>query len=210
MAIVSSAIESYAADHSSKQSPVLKKLVQVTHKNTDSPRMQVGHLEGLFLELLVKAARARRVLEIGTFTGYSALTMAQALPKNGQLTTLDINPTTTKIALSYWKQAGQQKKIKVILGPAIESLKKLKGPFDVVFIDADKQNYHRYWNACIPKVRRGGIILVDNVLWGGNALKPHEKMGRAIAAFNRAIKKDRRVDLVMLTVRDGITMAVKK
>jgi caffeoyl-CoA O-methyltransferase len=159
---------------------------------------------------MVQAVRAKTVLEIGCFTGYSTLAMAEALPANGTVTTLDIDPINTLIGRNVWKKHPAGRKIHLIIGPALESLKKLSGPFDVVFIDADKSNYLHYWNAVLPKVRPGGLILVDNVLWSGEVLKPTDGDGRALAAFNKKIKADKRVECVMLTVRDGVTMAVKK
>jgi len=210
MNIADPKIESYAAQNSSKETSVFKALVKATHKKTKWPQMQVGHLEGQFLKLMVKAAQAKRVLEIGTFTGYSALALAEGLPENGKVITLDIDPINTQIALEHWKQHPAGRKIKLILGPALDSLRNLKGPFDAVFIDADKTNYLNYWNAVLPKVRRGCIVLVDNVLWSGEVLKPRDQNSRSLAKFNRTIKSDPRVDCAMLTIRDGITLAVKK
>jgi caffeoyl-CoA O-methyltransferase len=210
MNLIPPSIEAYAARHSSPESPLFKSLTQTTNRKTSLPQMSVGHLEGQFLKMMVKATRPRRILEIGTFTGYSTLAMAEGLPRNGTLTTLDIDPLNTQIARAYWKKHPAGKKIKLILGPALASLKKLKGPFDLVFIDADKTNYENYWAAVLPKVRPGGLILVDNVLWSGEILNPRDRDSRALAAFNKKILKDRRVECVMLTVRDGVTVAVKK
>lgn len=172
--------------------------------------MQVGHLEGSFLRLLVKIARAKRILEIGTFTGYSALAMAEGLPPAGRLITCDIDPLSTRIARTSWKKSPHGKKIDLRLGRATDTLRRLKGSFDMVFIDADKENYIRYWELCVPKVRRGGLLLADNTLWGGRVLHPRDASGRAIAAFNRHVVHDRRVEAVLLTVRDGLTLAYKK
>ncbi len=172
--------------------------------------MQVGHLEGSFLYLLAKLARAKRILEIGTFTGYSALAMAEALPPGGRLITCDIDSVATGIARRFWKKSPHGKKIELRLGPALATLPRIKGPFDLVFIDADKENYQRYWNLCVPKVRRGGLLVADNVLWSGRVLRPTDRITRAIAAFSRFVDSDRRVESVMLPVRDGITLALKK
>ena len=208
--LVPKAIEKYAAAHSTPEKELLAALVKATHEKTELPQMQTGHLEGSFLRLMVSAIGAKRVLEIGTFTGYSALCMAEGMPQGGRLITCDINETTTKIAREHWKQSHHGKKIIAETGPALQTIKKTKGLFDLVFIDADKDNYLNYWNACVPKVRQGGILLVDNVLWGGSVLAPKEASDRAIAAFNAAVLNDKRVNLVMLTIRDGVTMAVKK
>ncbi len=203
-------IEKYAAAHTTPEKEIHEALVKATFEKTELPQMQVGHLEGTFLKLLVTATHAKRILEIGTFTGYSALRMAEGLPQGGQLITCDIDETATAIAREYWKKSHHGKKIQLKLGPALETIGKLKGLFDLVFIDADKENYIHYWNACIPKVRQHGLILVDNVLWGGRALDPKDLSDHAIAEFNKAALNDKRVNLVMLTIRDGVTLAVKK
>ena len=153
--------------------------------------------------------RSRTVVEIGTFTGYSALAMAEGLPKNGRLITCDIDPETTQMARKFWARSSHGKKIQLWIGPAAQTIQKLEGPFDLVFIDADKERYVRYWQLCVPKVRRGGLLLADNVLWGGRVLDPHDSSDRAIVAFNRHVAADRRVEAVMLPLRDGLTLAYK-
>ncbi|MGH7197881.1 MAG: O-methyltransferase [Candidatus Omnitrophota bacterium] len=208
--IVSPKIERYAEDHSQPESKLFKELARYTWRHTEIPQMQVGHLEGSFLRLMVRIARARRVLEIGTFTGYSALAMAGGLPPKGSLITCDIDPEAVGIARKFWKKSPHGHKIKPVLGPALETLKKLRGPFDLIFIDADKENYIRYWEECLPKVRPGGLILVDNVLWSGRVLDPKEPSDRAIVRFNRHVRRDKRVEFVMLTLRDGLTLARKR
>lgn len=210
MNLISPQIETYAAKHSSPESSLLRRLVKETYAKTEIPQMQVGHLEGLFLKLLVQITKAKRVLEIGTFTGYSSLSMAQGLPKNGRLYTLDIDPKATAIAKRYWANSIGADRIQLLLGPALQSIQKIRGPLDLVFIDADKGNYLNYWNACLPKVRKGGLLIVDNVLWSGRVLKPQSETDRAIDQFNKTIRKDPRVELVMLTVRDGMTLARKE
>ncbi len=208
--IVPKPIERYAHAHSGPESPLFTSLAKTTHEKTEAPQMQTGHLEGSFLRLLVRAIQAKHVLEIGTFTGYSALCMAEGMPQGGKLITCDVDKTATKIAREHWNQSHHGKKIFLELGPALNTLKKLRGPFDLVFIDADKENYLNYWNACLPKVRQGGLILVDNVLWSGRVLDPKDATDKAIVHFNEAVSNDKRVDLVMLTIRDGVTLAVKK
>lgn len=204
------AIEDYAVRHSSPESTLFKALAKRTYAETRYPQMQVGHIEGSFLRFLVRVSGAKRVLEIGTFTGYSALAMAEALPKGGRLITCDIDPENTRIARDAWAKSPHGKKIQLMLGPAEETLKKLKGPFDFVFIDADKPNYINYWELCMPKVRKGGVIAADNVLWSGRVLNPKEESDHAIVRFNRHVIKDVRVEPLMLPVRDGITLALKK
>ena len=208
--IVPLSIEKYAAAHSTAEKDLHTALVKATYEKMDLPQMQVGHVEGAFLNLLVRAIGAKRILEIGTFTGYSALCMAEGMPQGGRLITCDIDEKAAKVAREHWKQSHHGKKIVLEVGPALTTLKKVKGLFDLVFIDADKENYLNYWNACLPRVRQGGVLLVDNVLWSGRVLDPQEPSDRAIAAFNEAVLNDKRVNLVMLTIRDGITMAVKK
>ncbi len=208
--IIPAAIEDYARAHTTPEKELHAELVKATYEKTEIPQMQTGHLEGTFLKLIVTAIEAKRILEIGTFTGYSALRMAEGMPQGGELITCDIDEKATAIAKEHWKKSHHGKKISLRLGSALETIKKLKGLFDLVFIDADKENYLNYWNACVPKVRQGGIILVDNVLWGGQVLHPKEASDKAIAAFNDAVLNDKRVNHVMLTIRDGVTMAVKK
>ncbi len=210
MDIVNAALERYALDHSAATPPIFKKLIEETRRKTNLPQMQVGPSEGRFLKFLVQLSRAKKVLEIGTFTGYSALAMAEGLPAGGSLVTLDIDPINTMIARKFWRLHPAGRKIKLQIGPALDALKRLKGPFDLVFIDADKQNYWNYWNACLPKVRRGGLLVVDNVLWSGRVLRPKETSDHAIVRFNKRVKTDRRVEALMLPIRDGITLAVKR
>ncbi len=208
--IVPPEIERYAELHTSPENPLLSALAKATREKTEVPRMQVGHVEGSFLRLLTRAIEAKHVLEIGTFTGYSALCMAEGMPQGGKLITCDVDESAAKIAREHWKQSHHGKKIVFEIGPALDTLKKFRGPFDLVFIDADKENYLNYWNAVLPKVRKGGMILVDNVLWSGRVLDPKAESDKAIVRFNEAVSNDRRVELVMLTLRDGVTMAVKK
>jgi caffeoyl-CoA O-methyltransferase len=203
-------IENYCHDHTTDEAEIYKALEKETHDTTDNPGQLVGRIEGTFLKLLVRMVDAKSVLEIGTFTGYSALMMAEALPDDGQLITCDIDEEVTNIARRYWASNPHGNKIKLKLGNAIETIAKLKGPFDLVFIDADKEKYNEYWEACVPKVRGGGVLVADNVLWSGKVLEPEEESDRALADFNTRVKNDPRVDAVMLTIRDGVTLACKR
>lgn len=203
-------IELYCERHSTTEPKLEQELARATYKSMKYPQMQVGHLEGGFLRLLARMTGAKRVLEIGTFTGYSALCLAEGLPQGGSVVTCDLDPHATSLARKFWKKSPYGKKITLKLGPALKTLKTLKGPFDLVFIDADKENYCNYWDACLPKVRKGGLIVVDNVLWSGKVLAPKDETDRAIVKFNKKIKNDSRVELVMLIVRDGISLAYKK
>jgi caffeoyl-CoA O-methyltransferase len=199
----------YIAAHSSPESPLLAELARATRDRTDDPGMMSGHVQGTFLRLMVRATGARRVLEVGTFTGYSALAMAEGLPDDGEVITCDVDPDATGIARSFWDRSPHGKKITLRLGRALETIGSLEGPFDLVFIDADKAGYVDYWDACVPRLRRGGVILVDNTLWEGTILEPKTPQAQAIARFNEHILGDQRVEHVMLSVRDGVTMAVR-
>ncbi len=208
--IVSEAIDAYAAEHSSPEPALLAELAEETRASMDSPQMMVGHSEGLFLRLLARLMGARRVLEIGTFTGYSSLCLAEGLPADGRVITCDVDPRATAIARRYWARSAHGAKITLELRPALETIAGLREPFDMVFIDADKQNYIRYWEACVPLVRAGGALLADNVLWSGKVLDPREKDDHAIVAFNQHVARDLRVERVVLPLRDGLTLAVKR
>lgn len=210
LTLVLDTIENYALAHTSSESQVLRALSKETLTKYRLPQMSIGHIEGAFLRFLVKITKAKNILEIGTFTGYSALAMAEGLPDDGELITLDINPKTTDTGRLYWDKSIHGKKIKLIIGPAQETLKKLQGPFDIVFIDADKVNYIDYWEECLPKVRSGGCIIADNVLWQGRVLNPKDDNSFALDAFNKYVLSDIRVEVVMLTIRDGLTLAYKK
>ena len=210
ISIIPKAIEDYASGHSTPEPRLLKELARRTYAEMEIPQMQVGHLEGSFLKFVVEVSRAKKILEIGTFTGYSALVMAMGMPAGGRLITCDIDPEATSIAREFWKKSPHGKKIELRLGPALETIPTVKGPLDLVFIDADKENYIRYWELSVPKLRRGGILLVDNVLWGGRVLRPTDRTDHAITRFNRHVAEDKRVEALVLTVRDGITFARKK
>jgi caffeoyl-CoA O-methyltransferase len=204
-------IDDYLRAHSTPESELLTMLTDRTRRDADNPQMIVGHIEGLLLGLLARACGARRVLEIGTFTGYSALALASGIPDDGCVVTCDIDPDHTAIAREYWDRSPHGRKIDLRLGPALDTIASLdfSVPFDMVFIDADKQNYINYWDAAVPGVRSGGLIVVDNVLWSGRVLAPVEPDDRAIAAFNDHVVEDGRVQSVMLPVRDGLTLAVR-
>ena len=210
LTLVPEAIEEYATAHSEPVSPLFERLREETYAQMELPQMQVGRLEGAFLRLLTRFARANRILEIGMFTGYSALMMAEGLPEDGELITCELNPKAEAMARRYFTQSPHGKKIKVRMGPALQTLKQLTGPFDLVFIDADKENYLAYYEAVLPMLRTGGLLVADNVLWSGRVLKPKEETDRAIVAFNDALAKDPRIEKVMLTVRDGMTLALKR
>jgi caffeoyl-CoA O-methyltransferase len=172
--------------------------------------MMVGPLEGSLLRLLVRLMAAKRVLEIGMFTGYSALAMAEALPEDGKLITCDVNPETSEIARRYFAESAHGHKIEIKLGPAKETLKALKGPFDLCFIDADKEGYDDYYDRALDLVRRGGLIVLDNMLRGGRVISPKDQEARTVAALNDRIQKDERVENVFLPIRDGVVLAYRR
>ncbi len=205
-------IDDYAESKTEPTSALLTSLVRETHEKMSMPQMLTGRLEGRFLKMMVQISGAKSVLEIGMFTGYSALSMAEGLPEGGKVTTLDIDDECVQFAKRYFERSEHGHKITVIQGTALKSLQSLTGPFDFVFIDADKPNYANYYEAVLPKLKQGGVILVDNVLWSGTVLDPHQadESGQAIIKFNDMIASDDRVDRVLLTIRDGIFMLRKR
>lgn len=209
MNLVPTEIEDYCRDHTTPLPGLFQELKEATFRNLHAPQMQVGLLEGRFLGLLVQISGAKRILEFGTFSGFSALAMASALPEDGRLITCDIDPRATQLAREYWDLSPHGKKIELRLGQGTETLASLDGPFDLVFIDADKAGYRKYWDGSLPKVRTGGLIVVDNVLWSGRVLNPQEKSDFDIHEFNEYAKGDQRVEIVMLPIRDGILVARK-
>ena len=208
--IVPEAIAAYCVAHSSPPSKLASELEQYTIEHCSYSQMLTGAWGGELLRLLIGATGARRALEIGLFTGYSALTMAEALPEDGELISCDIDPETTKIARRFLDRSPQGRKVSIRLGPALQTLKTLAAPFDFVFIDADKENYSAYFDACLPLLRRGGLIVADNVLWSGNVLAPKDVTDHAIVAFNDKVRNDPRVECVVLPIRDGVSLIRKR
>jgi caffeoyl-CoA O-methyltransferase len=208
MNFIDERVEQYAEEHSSPPRELFARLAAETHEKSESPQMMVGRIEGNFLALLVRTLRARRVLELGTFTGYSSIAMAQALPADGSLITCDVNEETTAIARRYAQEAGVADRIDYRLGPALETLAGLDGEFDLVFIDADKINYVSYYEATLPLLAESGLMVVDNTLWSGRVADPQEddESVQAIRALNDRVRDDPRVDNVLLTVRDGMNL----
>jgi caffeoyl-CoA O-methyltransferase len=205
------AIEDYSVRNTSPVDQVFRDLKDETYAKMSNPGMQVGEVEGRFLRFLVAMTRARRVLEFGTFTGYSAMMMASALPPRGVLYTLDRDPKAVEIAKKYFARVPYGKKIKIIMGDARVTVHGVTGPIDLAFIDADKETYDLYYEATLKILRPGGIIALDNMLWYGKVLDPpgDDKDANAIVAMNEKINRDKRVENVLLTVRDGV-MLVRK
>jgi len=204
--LVDEKIEDYALAHSTPPDPLLAELAEETKATMSAPQMLTGPVEGRFLELLVHASGARRILEIGTFTGFSALSMAAALPEDGTIDTLDIEPKHAEVAQRYFDRSPHGSKITLHLGPALDTIAGLEGSFDLVFIDADKENYDAYYEAVLPRLSEGALIAIDNTLWSGRVLEPEDETTRLIAALNDKLAADERVVAVQLTVRDGITL----
>jgi caffeoyl-CoA O-methyltransferase len=209
--IVDERVEGYAEAHTTPDGELFERLAEETRAKTTAPQMMVGRIEGQFLATLVALQGARRILEIGTFTGYSAISMASALPADGELITCDVDPEATAIARRYMDESGHGDKIDIRLGPALETLKTLDGPFDIVFIDADKPSYKGYYEASLPLLADDGLLIADNVLWSGRVVEPGgDESTAAIKEFNEHVAADDRVVSVMLTVRDGMTLVRKR
>jgi len=206
--LVGPEIEAYVERHSTPPPAHLRALAAETEQALDRPQMMVGPVEGRFLEMLVHASGAARVLEIGTFSGYSALSMAAGLPPDGTIVTCDVDPTSVEVARRAIEASPYAGRIEIRLGPALDTLAHLDGPFDLVFIDADKGNYVNYYEAVLPKLADRGLIVADNTLWSGRVVDPADTSEdtEAIRAFNAHVVADSRVICVQLTVRDGVTL----
>jgi caffeoyl-CoA O-methyltransferase len=207
--IVSDEIEAYAEAHTTPPPPHLLALAKETEETLAAPQMMVGPLEGRFLEFLVFALRPMRVLEIGTFSGYSSLSMAAGLPEGGRITTLELSEEHATVARRHIAASPYADRVEVVVGPALDSLGRLDGPWDFVFIDADKPNYANYYEAVLPKLSSDGLIAVDNVLWSGQVVDQSDasENTRAIVDFNERVRSDGRVVCVLCTIRDGVLLA---
>lgn len=209
--LLSQEIIHYSHEHTSPGPKLLEYLIQETLTSTHIPSMLCGRIEGRLLNLLVKLSNAKNCIEIGTFTGYSALSIAEALPSEGKLITCEIRPRHAKIAQKYFDLSPHGHKIELKLGNALETLKAITGPIDFCFIDADKIHYQDYYDLLLPKMKSGGLMIIDNALYHGQVLTPAEhKNAKSIHALNTHIKQDSRVEQVMLTLRDGILLVRKK
>jgi caffeoyl-CoA O-methyltransferase len=206
--IVPEEIEAYAEAHTTPPSELLSRLAEETREKLRSPQMLTGTIEGRLLEFLVFALGARRVLELGTYSGFSSISMAAALPPGGRIDTCEVDETHAEVARRYVEEAGYSDRIIVHLGPALETISRLDGELDFVFIDADNENYINYYEAVLPRLTERGLIAADNTLWSGRVLDESEREQgtQAIRAFNEHVREDTRVVSVMLTVRDGVTL----
>jgi caffeoyl-CoA O-methyltransferase len=209
--IVDERVESYAEERTTPVADLFERLAAETREKTTAPQMMVGRIEGQFLARLVRLTGARRILEFGTFTGYSSISMASELPDDGRIITCDVDPEATEIARRYMDESGHGDKIEIRLGPALETVESLEGPFDIVFIDADKPNYKAYYEAALPLLADDGVLIADNVLWSGRVVEEGgDESTLAIKDFNEHVAADSRVVSVMLTVRDGMTLVQKR
>lgn len=206
----------YLISASVRETPIQQALREATDK-MEWGIMQISPDQGQFMALLIKMINAERIIEVGTFTGYSALCMALALPTHGHIIACDINKTWTAMARDYWQQAGVANKIELRLAPASETLSMLvedgqSANFDFAFIDADKQNYQHYFELCLQLIKPGGIIAVDNVLWGGSVADPTNQQDDTVAIrlFNQQLSQDPRVEISLVPIGDGLTLALKK
>jgi len=207
---IDAAVEQFARDHTEPETDLYVRLREETYRVMQWPEMQVDVIEGRFLQMLVRLSSAKSILELGMFTGYSALMMAEALPEDGHLVTCEIDPKAEAIARRYFAESSHGNKITIRMGPALDTIKTLAGPLDLVFIDADKVNYSDYYEACLPLLKSGGLVVADNVLWSGKVVDPKDADDHAIVAFNRLVQSDPRVKNVCLTVRDGMMLAWKR
>tara|TARA_B100000700_G_scaffold312115_1_gene395241 strand:- start:107 stop:763 length:657 start_codon:yes stop_codon:yes gene_type:complete len=207
-------LEKYISDHSYDLHPVQKELLKHNNNLGDIKRLQISISQSYFFQFFVKICNIKNILEIGTFTGYSALSMGLSLPDDGSITCLDINKETSETAFSFFKKANLEKKIKIIVGPALNNLIKLRDDnqiFDMIFIDADKENYKNYFNLSIDLIPKSGFILIDNVLWKGDVtnLNQNDSLTNIIREFNLFVKKDDRVEKTILPLGDGVTICRK-
>ncbi|OQA09672.1 MAG: putative O-methyltransferase [Bacteroidetes bacterium ADurb.Bin397] len=203
----------YVEQHTKDESAILAKLNRETQAKVIMPRMLSGHLQGRVLSMLSHMIKPHRILEIGTYTGYSALCLAEGLPENGKLITIDINEELHDMVMRYVKEAGYENKIEVLSGDATKIIPLLEEQIDLVFIDADKENYALYYDLTFDKLSKGGYIVADNVLWSGNILKPEDEMDSetlALHHFNKKIQSDDRVENVLFPIRDGLMIIRKK
>lgn len=207
--ITSSEIDKYAEEHTSIESIELLSLIKSSDEELQYIDMISGRIVGQLLKMLVKISGAKRVLEIGTFTGYSAISMAEALPEDGEVVTLEMNFRYQELAQKHFDSSKVGSKIKMIKGNAQSSIELLEGQFDLIYLDGDKMRYELYFEKLLPIVKPGGLIVADNVLWDGTVLNPEDHKARAIADFNQHVLNDNRVEQVLLPIRDGVNVIRK-
>jgi len=204
--LLTDAIEAYADAHATPLEPLLEELHETTYASMSSPQMISGPVLGRLLRFLVAMAEPRLVVEIGTFTGYSALAMAGGLPEGGRIVTCEVSSERAQFARSWFERSPLGERIELRVGPALDTIAGLDGPYDFVFIDADKEGYTGYYEAVVPKLSPRGVIAVDNTLYGGDVADPVDAGDRAMAAFNDHVQADPRTENILLSVRDGVTL----
>ena len=203
-------IDQYASDHSEKEPELLKELFRETWQKALVPRMISGHFQGRILSMISKLIQPKNILEIGTYTGYSALCLAEGMKENGRLHTIDHNEELYDFQRRYFDRSTYRDQIKQYVGQGLDIIKDIEGPFDLVFIDADKANYTNYFKAVIDKMNSGGVILSDNVLWSGKVTEipnPKDEDTIALIAYNKMMNEDPRIETVLLPIRDGLTLS---
>ena len=203
------AIQDYTLAHTKAEPHLLQHLINDTQDNTTGAQMLTGRVEGRLLKLLVHMCAACNIIEVGTFTGYSALSMAEALPNHGKLLTCEINNSAAAIAKKYFQQSPHGHKIQIALGAALATINKTDAMWDFAFIDGDKKNYNNYYEAILAQLKSGGIMVIDNALWGGEVLLPATSHAQAIDYLNKKISQDARVENVLVTIRDGLNIVRK-
>ena len=210
--IINNKIEDYIEKNSSKEPQILKDLNKETYLKVLNPRMLSGHLQGRFLSIISKLIKPKKILEIGTYTGYSAICMAEGLVENGIIHTIDINEELVSIQNKYFKKSKCNNSITQHVGDARNIIKNINEEFDVVFLDADKENYIEYYELVIEKVKKGGLIIADNVLWTGKVVEPEkddDELTQYLIDFNKMINEDDRVENIILPLRDGLNVILK-
>lgn len=210
MPFIDEVVDEYVFEHTQPAPELLERLEKYTRENTSNPDMLTGRVEGRFLKLIVQITGVKDILELGTFTGYSALSMAEALPEDGRLVTLERDPEAKAIAEEYLLRSPHGTKVKVKFGEAMEKIKDLDFTPDLVFLDADKERYPEYYEIIVDMLNPGGLMLIDNSLWDGDVVNPETESAKAIAKMNELIVADDRVENVLLTVRDGVQLVRKK
>lgn len=208
--LVNEDIEHYAFRNTTAEPQLLQSLAARTERDMDDPQMLTGRVEGRLLKLIVQLCQPRFILEVGTFTGYSALSMAEGLAADGTIVTCEIDPQAQKVAQEAFDASPVGRKIEIRMGPALETIRSLDREIDLSFIDADKENYPAYYEEIVERTRPGGVLILDNMLWSGKVVDPQDKTSRIIAALNETIAGDDRVENVLLTVRDGVQLVRKR
>ncbi|MEC9465111.1 MAG: O-methyltransferase [Myxococcota bacterium] len=209
MKIVDETIEEYALAHSTPEHALFGELRDETFASMECPQMIAGRFVGSFLQMMIRSSQAKRIVEVGTFTGYSTLKMAEALPDDGEIHTFEYEPTHAAMARRYFARSPWGHKITLHEGAALETLPSIEGPIDLSFIDADKVNYVSYYHHLVELTRPGGLVVLDNALWSGRVLNPEEPSDHALAEMNRVVRDDPKVHNLLMPMRDGLMVAQK-